>query len=86
MANLDASPDNELGKGLLDPAIEARLRAKGTLYARRIPRDGKPPLLVTCQRSIVEAYTDALLDLPMFHPSSVSSRQASQPAALSIPF
>lgn len=39
---LDTSPRNELGKGILDPAVEAKLLAAGVTYARRIFQpDGK---------------------------------------------
>jgi hypothetical protein len=39
---LDPSPRNELGKGILDPAVESKLLAAGVSYARRIFHpDGK---------------------------------------------
>lgn len=34
--NLDPSPRNELGKGILDPAEEQKLLADGYTYARRV--------------------------------------------------
>lgn len=33
---LDSSPRNELGKGILDPAVESKLLAAGIIYARRV--------------------------------------------------
>lgn len=42
---LDQSPYNELGKGILDPAVESRLLAAGVIYARRVFHpDGKQHL------------------------------------------
>lgn len=39
---LDTSPHNELGKGILDPAVENKLLAAGVIYARRVTHpDGK---------------------------------------------
>lgn len=39
---LDTSPRNELGKGILDPAVESKLLAAGVIYARRVfHADGK---------------------------------------------
>lgn len=39
---LDQSPRNELGKGILDPAVESKLLAAGVIYARRVFQpDGK---------------------------------------------
>ena len=39
---LDPSPYNELGKGILDPAVESELLAAGFIYAERIFHpDGK---------------------------------------------
>lgn len=33
---LDPSPHNELGKGILDPEVEQKLLAEGCTYARRV--------------------------------------------------
>jgi hypothetical protein len=39
---LDTSPRNELGKNILDPAVESKLLAAGVIYARRVfHADGK---------------------------------------------
>jgi len=39
---LDPSPYNELGKGILDPAVECKLLAAGITYAERVFHpDGK---------------------------------------------
>jgi hypothetical protein len=36
MPNLDPHPLNELGRGILDPTVEAKLLASGVVFARTV--------------------------------------------------
>lgn len=52
---------NELGKGIFTPQDEARLLARGYIFACHIPGTLVGGLLV-CKRSIADAVTDGELD------------------------
>lgn len=64
----DPDPDNQLGKGILAPALEAELIADGCVFAARLPpRKGKPFWsLLLCKRPIADAVTDGELDSPRY--------------------
>lgn len=66
-AILDPDPDNQLGKGILDPELEASLVEQGVVFAASLPpRKGKPFWSMVCSmRSIAEAVTDGELDNPL---------------------
>lgn len=55
---LDPDPLNELGKGLMDPAIEAWLLRRGFVFAVRLPGGGYGG---SCRR-IAEAFLDGERD------------------------
>lgn len=57
-------PDtNVLGRGLLDAALEARLVARGIVFAEFVPRaNGRGVRLTTSTRPIDRAVADVLLD------------------------
>lgn len=61
---LDPNPKNQLGKGILAPALEAELIADGCIFAAQLPpRKGKPGWgLLLCKRLIADAVTDGELD------------------------
>jgi hypothetical protein len=63
----DPDPDNQLGKHILDPALEASLVARGVVFAARLPpRKGKPFWSLVCSlRPIADAVTDGELDNPL---------------------
>lgn len=80
---LDAHPLNELGKGLLDPDVEAKLLAEGVVFAAIVrPSNPKvPPYLTTSRRPIADVATEALSDA--YRRGLLGG--ASQPAAESEP-
>lgn len=73
-AILDPDPDNQLGKGILAPALEAELLARGVVFAVRLPPcKGKPFWsLVASFRPIADAVTDAEMDNPFVTRPSLS--------------
>ncbi len=69
--NLDPSPQNELGKGILDPELEQRLLADGYIYARRVFH-GKGYFLNLAKSPIRAIATKIFADLLAFqmkHPA-----------------
>jgi hypothetical protein len=50
MPNLDPNPANLLGKGILAPAEEARLLARGVVYAERVTMSDGQSFLATSVR------------------------------------
>lgn len=55
MPNLDPNPANLLGKGILAPAEEARLLARGVVYAERVKMSDGQTFLATSVRPWREA-------------------------------
>lgn len=65
---LDPNPKNQLGKGILPPALEAELIADGCVFAVRFPPRKNKPFwsLLCCKRPIADAVTDMEIDSPRF--------------------
>lgn len=59
MPNLDPDPRNILGKGILGPATEQRLFARGIIYAEKMPTPDGRTILIVCKR----LYKDAMFDM-----------------------
>jgi hypothetical protein len=57
---LDPNPDNELGKGTLPPAIEAKFIERGAVFAQTVTRPDGTTYYRTARRPINECYTDAV--------------------------
>lgn len=64
--DLDPNPKNQLGKGVLDPELEARWLADGIVFACKLPAASDLPfgVHVICRRPIADAVTDGELDNP----------------------
>lgn len=58
---LDSSPRNELGKGILDLAEEAKLLAQGYVYARRVFRADGSYFFNLCKTNIAPVATALFL-------------------------
>ncbi len=57
--NLDPNPLNELGKGILDAAVEEKLLAQGIVFAQTVHwQHGQ--YLRTSKRPILQCYADAI--------------------------
>ncbi len=57
---LDPNPLNELGKGTLDPAVEAKLLARGIVFAQTVMGPNGKTYLRTACRPIMQCYADAI--------------------------
>lgn len=73
---LDPHPTNELGKGVIDPAAEARVLARGGVFARRLTTKFGDTFLVWTSRPLATVATDMALAACAFQ-----RRYAKQPAA-----
>ena len=60
---LDPNPLNELGKGILDPTVEAKLIERGIVFAQTITRPDGATYLRTARRPITQCYADAITSL-----------------------
>ncbi len=84
MFQLDPSSLNELGRSILDPALEARLIARGIVYARRRPSaDGKRTVLTTSRRPLSVAIAGARqhgIEMIRTVPVTTRAGRASRPA------
>lgn len=56
----DPNPLNELGKGTLDPAVEAKLIERGIVFAQTVIGPNGKPYLRTARRPLLECYADAI--------------------------
>lgn len=61
MTTLCPSPDNELGKGVLPPVLEAQLLAQGYVFACR-RTVGRVKGISLCKRPIADAFNDMEAD------------------------
>jgi hypothetical protein len=57
---LDSNPLNELGKGTLDPEVEAKLIERGAVFAQTVIGPNGRPYLRTSRRPIMQCYADAI--------------------------
>ncbi len=57
---LDPNPLNELGKGILDPEVEAKLVERGIVFAQTVTRPDGATYLRTARRPITQCYADAI--------------------------
>ncbi len=60
---LDPNPLNELGKGTLDPTVEAKLIERGIVFAQTVMGPNGKTYLRTARRPILECYADAIRSL-----------------------
>ncbi len=60
---LDQNPDNELGKGILPPDIEAKFIERGVVFAQTVTRPDGTTYYRTARRPILECYADAITHL-----------------------
>ncbi len=60
---LDPNPANELGKGTLDPDVEARLIGRGIVFAQTVMGPNGKTYLRTARRPIMQCYAEAIRSL-----------------------
>ena len=71
---LDPNPQNELGKGILDPDHEADLLARGYIFAAKVPAPDLPfGIHIICKRRLLDAVLDGELVSPRFRRRPVAS-------------
>jgi hypothetical protein len=73
---LDPNPLNELGKGTLDPEVEAKLIARGIVFAQTVTRPDGATYLRTARRPITQCYADAINSLMRLRTHGVTVRSA----------
>jgi hypothetical protein len=73
---LDPNPLNELGKGILDPKVEARLIERGIVFAQTVTRPDGATYLRTARRPITQCHADAISALMRTRTHGVTVRSA----------